>query len=124
MWPPQLPDLKDDLAVQSDDQVGDDGDPWLQAMLNAAIAIVERDLDGVWDFTGSDVDIETGLPLPPPPFNVWLGTIRLAARLNARRSTPEGLVQLGELGSTQIPSFDVDIARLLGVGPFAPPTLA
>ncbi|MBB2500264.1 hypothetical protein H5411_14160 [Amycolatopsis echigonensis] len=53
-----------------------------------------------------------------------LGTVRLAAREFARRRSPEALIDMGELGSARIPSFDPDIERLLGIGRFRGPVFA
>jgi hypothetical protein len=54
------------------------------------------------------------------PWDIRLGTLRLAARWFVRRNSPNGLVQMGELGAGQVPAVDPDIYLQLGiVGGFA-----
>lgn len=103
-WPPVLADLKADLEV-SDDR--DDAE--LQTQLDAAVGFVQRVRADV-DFDGSDPD------LPAPTSDLVLGTVRLAARWYTRRRSPAALLEMGELGSSRIPSFDPDIDRMLGIG--------
>lgn len=117
MWPPRLEDLKVDLGLG----VADDGrdDAALAQLLAAAVALVERELWGDFDFDGTFVaQLEPGdVPPPLPTADVELGAIRLAARWWARRRSPDGLVvDGGELGSARIPTVDSDIERLLGIG--------
>ena len=116
-WPPLLAELRDDLGLAADD-VRDDAR--LQIVLDAAVAVVERSLDGDYNFTGA-VPVPPAPVLPAPPVNVRLGTVRYAGRWHNRRRSPEGLVDMGELGSARIPSFDPDIEALLGVGRHRPP---
>jgi hypothetical protein len=49
------------------------------------------------------------------PWEVRLGTLRLAARWFIRSNSPTGLVQMGELGAGQIPAVDNDIYLQLGI---------
>ncbi|MFI6308487.1 head-tail connector protein [Amycolatopsis thailandensis] len=112
-WPPPLADLKADMKVP-----GEGDDPRLQACLDAAATFVEA--------IRSDVDYRPN-PLPDakvPTPDLALGTIRLAARWFTRRRSPEALVDMAELGSARIPSFDPDIDRLLGIGRFRGPVFA
>jgi hypothetical protein len=54
------------------------------------------------------------------PWDIRLGTVRLAARWFIRRNSPSGLIQMGELGAGQVPAVDPDIYLQLGiVGGFA-----
>lgn len=110
-WPPQLAQLKEDAQIP-----GTGEDAVIQRNLDAAVAFVQ----------GQRSDLDFG-PHPlgtPPSDDVCLGTIRLAARWFARRRSPEALVDMAELGSARIPSFDPDIERLLGIGRFRGPVFA
>lgn len=81
----------------------------LQRVLNAAMAWVQErrtDLDyhGSWSV----------------PLAVQLGTIRLAARWFVRRATPDGMLNMGGLGTAQVMMSDPDIMMQLGIlGGFA-----
>jgi hypothetical protein len=46
-----------------------------------------------------------------------------AARLYARRSSPAGLASYAEFGAAEVLRLDPDVARLLGVGRYAPPAV-
>jgi hypothetical protein len=83
-----------------------------------AIADVEEELAGTYNFHGASV---AELLLPAPTQNIILGTLRYAVRLKQRTSSPDGLVDLGELGSARIPSSDPDIDRLLRIRRYRPP---
>jgi hypothetical protein len=115
LWPPQLDDLKADLGVPRTDTRDD---AQLQVVLDAAIATVEQELAGSYNFRSASV---LELLLPTPPANVILGTIRYAIRWKTRSNSPDGLVDMGELGSARIPSFDPDIEQLLGIRRYRPP---
>ena len=107
MWPPDLDALKDDMKItdiRDDDQ--------LEVVLAAAVSFVERVRSGDFDF-GSGPDT---LPTPTPELE--LGTVRLAARWHQRRRSPDGLIQMGDLGTARVTSYDVDIDRQLGIGRF------
>ncbi|QRP48002.1 phage gp6-like head-tail connector protein [Amycolatopsis sp. FDAARGOS 1241] len=114
-WPPQLADLKADLKVPDGTQ-GDDA--VLQSCLDAAVAKVcevRSDVDyGPYPMPGAKV----------PDADLLLGTIRLAGRWFIRRRSPDALVNMGDMGSARIPSFDPDIERLLGIGRFRGPVFA
>ncbi|MGH3500756.1 MAG: head-tail connector protein [Nocardioidaceae bacterium] len=102
-----MEDLKADLEI-SDDR--DDAE--LQTQLDAAVGYVQRVRPDV-DYTASDPDLPVGVTN-----DLVLGTVRLAGRWYIRRRSPAGLVDLGEFGSTRVPSFDPDIEKLLGLGRF------
>lgn len=107
-WPPSLTDLKRDLSV-APEFVRDDAS--LADQLAAAIAWV----------TERKADPATGLYTPgADSADVALGTVRLAGRWFARRSSPDGTIAMGDLGTTTIPGFDSDIERLLSLGRYGP----
>lgn len=76
----------------------------------AATAYVER--------VRSDLLVEDGYAPDP---DVAHGALLLAARLYARRSSPQGLASFGEFGPGAIMRLDPDIERLLGVGRYGSP---
>jgi hypothetical protein len=115
-WPPDLAALKVDLRIGRDDVRDDDV---LGTELAAAVAYVERVHVGRYNFSGEPV---SALPAPGP--DLTLGTLRLAGRWKTRRRSPDGLVEMGEMGSARVSSGDVDIDRLLRIGRFAPPVVA
>lgn len=106
-WPPLLADLKGDLGIDDtrDDTV-------LQTELDAAVDYVQRFRPDLF------VD-DAGDPIAVPVVgaDVQLGTLRLAGRWHTRRRSPDGLVNMNELGSVRIPRVDPDIDQLLGIGP-------
>jgi hypothetical protein len=106
-WPPALDALKDDLGVNDSRD-----DERLQRVLDAAVAFVERVHAGGYDFGTDDSDP----PLPTPSSDIELGTVRLAGRWHIRRRSPDGLIQMGDLGTARVTSYDVDIDRLLRIG--------
>lgn len=115
-WPPELDDLKDDLGIDAADTRDD---VRLQRMLDASVAFVERVRTGWFDFEGDPLST-----LPAPPADLELGAIRLAGRWHTRRRSPDGLVQMAELGASRVTSYDPDIDRMLGIGRFAPAVFA
>lgn len=56
-----------------------------------------------------------------PGSDVAHGGLLLAARLYARRGTPQGLASFGEFGPGTILRLDPDVERLLGLGRHARP---
>jgi hypothetical protein len=117
-WPPSIEDVlndmkKDDpaLTVSAADRQR------LTTVINAAVAFVERIRRGDFNFDG-----DLGSALPEPSADVVLGTIRLAGRWHIRRRSPDALVEMGEQGSSRIPSFDPDIERLLRIGRHVKPS--
>lgn len=115
-WPPALEQLKADLAQPA--QVGDRDDDALRLVLDAAVALVERVRSDI-NYTGDILDERPG-----PDGDLVLGTLRLAGRWHTRRNSPDGLVSMGEMGSSRVPSFDPDIERLLRVGRFRKSVIA
>lgn len=114
-WPPLLEDLKADLNISASDTRDDLN---LATDLAAARAVVERELKGDFDFVGNNA------LLSPPSADVLKGTVRLAGRFNARRRSPDGLVDSGpDFGTSRVPRFDADIERMLGVGPYRRPMI-
>jgi hypothetical protein len=110
-WPPELQDVKDDLGLDDDRDV-----VALATALQAAIVYVEQARAGEFNFTGDPDSL-----LPTPGWDLVLGTVRLAGRWHNRRRSPDGMVDMGELGTARVPSVDPDIERLLGVGRFRAP---
>lgn len=116
-WPPILADVlndmrKDDPALELDAAETQR----LQTVLDAAVHFVERVRGAEVNFTG-----DLGSLLPDPGPDLVLGTVRLAGRWHIRRRSPDALVEMGEQGSSRIPSFDPDIERLLRIGRHATP---
>ena len=122
-WPPQLADLKHDLKIKDSRD-----DAHLQSQLDAAIEYVEDRRAGDFDFSGGPPEVDTDLsdfvvPLPVPGHRICLGAIRLAGRWYNRLKSPDGLVDLGDAGSTRIPSIDADIEQMLGIGRYRKPMI-
>ncbi|MGE0359015.1 MAG: hypothetical protein AB7P08_19075 [Burkholderiales bacterium] len=112
-WPPSLEAVRAELKREPGD-TADDG--LLGRRLDAAVALVERVRGSSFNFAG-----DPDSPLPAPTSDIELGTLRLAIRWHHRRLSPDGLVNLGELGSARVPSYDPDIERLLGLGRYRGP---
>lgn len=109
-WPPTLTALKRHMGVNDDHD-----DAVLQDKLNAAVAFVQDQHDGRYEF-----DTTFGLSdLPLPHQDMVEGTLMLARRLYERRNSPQGLITMGDLGSASIPGFDLDIERMLRLGRYA-----
>lgn len=115
-WPPALADLKKDMDGDVGGADDPDRDARLTQVLDAAVAFVERARGGEVNFAGTD-------PLPvgldPVTDDLVLGTLRLAARYNTRRRSPDLLIDGGDLGTSRVPGGDPDIERLLRVGRYA-----
>jgi hypothetical protein len=116
LWPPVLTELKDDAGIDQGDMRDDDR---LQVMLDAAVVFVERVKGSRYNFTG-----DTESDLPAPTEDIRLGTMRLAYRWHVRRRSPDGLIQMAELGATRVPGFDPDIERQLQIGRYTPMAFA
>lgn len=119
MWPPTLDEMKLDMPRPDAGTPPGGEDARLQQVLDAAVAFVEAVHDGRYDFAD-----ESGADLPSPPADVRLGTIRLAVRWHQRRRTPDGMVQMADLGAGRVPGVDPDIERMLGIGRYAPAVVA
>jgi hypothetical protein len=115
-WPVTLEDLKLDAQIDPDDTRDDVA---LQIVLSAALSFIERVHAGRYTFAGTPTVL-----LPLPPFDMRLGTARLAYRWHTRRRSPDALIAMGELGSTRVPSFDPDIERMCRIGRFSLPVIA
>jgi hypothetical protein len=94
-------ELKNDQTL--DTQLGTQ-DEALQRVLEAAMVWVENRRDDL-DYLGPWT----------VPADVRLGTLRLAARWFIRRISPDGLVNLGDLGSGRVMEVDPDIRVQLGI---------
>jgi hypothetical protein len=112
-WPPQLQDLKDYVGV-SDNR----DDVTLAVALDSAVDYVQDVLEGSYNFVGDPL---LALLLPAPTPRIVQGTLLYASRLHNRRRSPDGTVDMGELGTARIPSNDPDIERLLGIGRWRAP---
>jgi hypothetical protein len=110
-WPPQLQDLKDYLGL-SDNR----DDATLATSLDAAVEWVEGARAGDFNFAGDPDSL-----LPNPGQTLSQGTVRLASRWQNLRRSPDGLIDMGELGSARIPGSDIDIERMLRIGRFRAP---
>jgi hypothetical protein len=104
-WPPTLADYKREQKVTTSDS-----EEAIQQSLDAAVAFVERVRD---DLNFSEDPLSDKKPVTA---DVFLGTIRLASRWYVRRNTPQGLIQMNDLGQVRLPAYDADIERQLGVG--------
>lgn len=114
-WPPSLADLKVDMGI---DPLDTRDDTRLLSALDAAVVFVERVRRNHFNF-----DKDPLSELPAPTADLKLGTLLLAIRWHARRRSPDGLVQMAELGAARIPGFDPDIDRLLRIGRHARPVV-
>lgn len=115
-WPPTLAELKIDKGIPADDVRDDDE---LGRMLAASVAFVRRVHGARYN-----LDDESDSELPEPDADMVLGAIRLAIRWQTRKRSPDALIAMGELGSSRVPSFDVDIDRMLRIGRFSPAVFA
>jgi hypothetical protein len=110
-WPPEVQDVKDYLGL-SDNR----DDVSIEAALSAAITYVEEARAGDFNFLAV-----AGSPLPAPPPHVEAGTVELAARWHSMRRSPDGLVDMGELGTARIPAVGSDLQMKLGTGRYRAP---
>lgn len=126
-WPPTLAELKSDVSptIPADDT---DDDAALTDRLSAAVTFVQRVRRDLFE---QDDD---GNLIEPIAFtasadqregqSIRLGTMMLAARLFARRRSPDAILWMAETGTTRLPWSDVDIARLLRIGQHEKPKVA
>ena len=118
-WPPTLTEFKDHLRSREETlDALDSDDTRLQPPLDAAVAEVQRIHRGRFNFDG-----DLGSVKPEPSAGMVLGTLMLAARLHIRKRSPDGMIDMGELGSSRVPSFDPDIDRMLRIGRHAIPVV-
>lgn len=66
---------------------------------------------------------DTSRGLESWPADIALGATMLAARLHRRRNSPDGVSAFGDLGPVYVQRQDPDIAQLLQLGDYAPPTV-
>lgn len=57
------------------------------------------------------------------PPRVRMGAVLLAARLYARKGSPQGVAGYGEFGTAAVPRLDPDVERMLGIGRHASPRI-
>jgi hypothetical protein len=112
VWPPDLAAFKTHLLSRGEDSAAlDADDAKLQQKLDAAVSEVQRIHRGRYNFDGDPEN-----PRPEPGPGIVLGTLMLAGRWHTRDRSPDGIVEMGELGTSRVPSFDPDIDRLLRIG--------
>lgn len=113
-WPLTVEDLALDMYGEenSDPSVWDHDQ--LQMVLDAAVAWVRPKRPG-FNWAG----LVTIPQLPDPGQDLMLGILRLAARWHNRRASPNGIVDMGEMGGSRITTYDPDIDRLLRIGRYA-----
>lgn len=112
VWPPTLVELKTRMGVELDDTRKD---TQLTQNLDAAVSFVE----GVRPKFRYDQTNPDQLDLPEPTAGIKLGTLMLASRWQDRTRSPDGMINMAELGAARVSSYDVDIDRQLGIGRFA-----
>lgn len=116
LWPPQLDDVKADLGR---DRTDTRDDAVLQVELDAAVAFVEQQRRGDFNFAGATTGDDAALPAPTA--SVVLGTVRLAIRWHTLRRSPDGLIDAGDLGQVRVPRIGADIEAQLGIGNYREP---
>lgn len=101
--------------------------PWLPAarvrrwLKKAAGTDVEDVRLPAADYTETlAVGIDFTDPTAVPERIIQAGVL-IAARLSARQGSPAGLASYAEFGAVEVLRTDPDVARLLELGPFAPP---
>jgi len=57
------------------------------------------------------------------PADIAYGATLLAARLHRRRNTPDGVVSFSDQGPVYVQRNDPDIAQLLQLGDYSPPSV-
>lgn len=108
-WPPTLDELKVDMKIDLSDTRDDER---LIQVLDAAVDYVERVRP---ELQYDPLDPEQ-FELPEPSRDHRLGTLRLAARWHLRRRSPDGMINMAELGQSRVTTYDNDIDRLLRIG--------
>lgn len=108
-WPPQLEELKNDMKIELTDTRDDEA---LQRELNAAVSFVQRRRPKI-RYHPSD-PAQSGYPEPDD--DLILGTLRFAARLDARRKSPDAMIIIPDMGGSRVSTGDPDIDRLLRIG--------
>jgi len=108
-WPPTLADLKADRGIDLSDTRDDVA---LGNCLVSSIGFVQR-VRTKFNYTNDPMNTD---PSPDTAPDMWLGTVRLAARWFSRRESPDAMISMGDLGTGRVTSFDADIDRLLRIG--------
>lgn len=106
-WPPTLVELRSERKLTDGRE-----DERLTRALDAAIDYVADPDEGV------RTDLAARFTAGSVPNTIWLGTLRLAARLHDRLRSPDGSVVFDEGLVGRVAGGDPDIDRLLGVGRF------
>ena len=88
------------------------------AFVSSLPIVVDGTPPATWDGAAGSWDEGTTTQSWPEP--VQLAATMLAARLVRRRNSPQGVAVFGE-GATYVSRNDPDVARMLRIGPFAPP---
>lgn len=115
-WPPDVDELRNDMKSDDPELNVDQLDVQrLQSVLDAAVTFVQR-VRPKFNYAG-----DLGSELADPSPDLRLGTLRLAGRWHTRRRSPDALIEMGEMGSSRVPSIDPDIDRLLRIGRHALP---
>lgn len=104
-------------SVKAQLGVADDTDDLALAATAAAVNAVVRQLPVAGRADGA---ASWGLP---ELADVLLGANMLAARLWARRNSPEGVATFGAEGPAYVQRNDPDVAMLLQMGPWARPVV-
>lgn len=111
-WPPDMNDLLLDMKLNGV-VLDADSTAQLTQVLDAAIAYVERVRDDLALTDGAIVSKD-----------LILGTVRYARRLDLRRESPVGMIVIDGMASANIPGWDADTEKLLGIGRYAKPRFA
>lgn len=104
-WPIQTTDVTGYLGVSP---AGPADQLALDRATAAAVSWVARNVEGVPSSAPAEGD-------PGPGPDIEFGTVMLAARWYARRTSTQGIASFGEFGPAYVTRTDPDIATLLGL---------
>lgn len=82
---------------------------------------IEAIVEAVNDLVRGLPIAETARGLEDWPARIVLGANMLAARLNRRRSSPDGIASFGDMGGVYVQRNDPDVAMLLQLGAYRKP---